>query len=214
MMAKNLGKFWPQFWPQMAIFSPRWPSPGPPAMRFTRLYPAPTRSEPVMSKFRPITTIFSNFFSDFIIFWTHRGPILPLQTLKSNLGTIIERSGSKNCPSLIWETYNIPSAVLFYDPIFDYFSTYFWLYHPGDPDHSALCEGSGSAQLGKLVQNEDNTFTHTTWSIYLAIYTIYGQYIFCPCQNYFCQNTFEKMRALFWGALMAYGTAKTKLKRA
>ena len=25
----------------------------------------------------------------------------------------------------------------FYDQISDYFSTYFWLYHPGDPDHSA-----------------------------------------------------------------------------
>ena len=28
----------------------------------------------------------------------------------------------------------------FYDQIFDYFSTYFWLYHPGDPDHSAYRE--------------------------------------------------------------------------
>ena len=27
----------------------------------------------------------------------------------------------------------------FYDQISDYFSTYFWLYHPGDPDHSAYC---------------------------------------------------------------------------
>ena len=24
----------------------------------------------------------------------------------------------------------------FYDQIFDYFSTHFWLYHPGDPNHS------------------------------------------------------------------------------
>ena len=51
----------------------------------------------------------------------------------------MERSGSKNYPSNIWETYNISSAVLLYDPIFDYFSIYFWLYHPGDPDHSGKC---------------------------------------------------------------------------
>ena len=98
----------------MAIFSPRWPSLGPPAVRFTHLYPALTRSEPVDFKFRPTTNILSTDFG------------------------ICLYPARKTTLSNIWETYNTSSVVLFYDPIFEYFSTYFWLYHPGDPDHSEL----------------------------------------------------------------------------
>ena len=34
---------------------------------------------------------------------------------------------------------NVPNrpGIPFYDQIFDYFSTHFWLYHPGYPDHCA-----------------------------------------------------------------------------
>ena len=87
-------------------------------------------------KFQPITSIFLKRHV-FVILWTCRGPILPLQTSKSGFGTIIERSGSKNYSRNTWETYDISSVVLFYDPIFEYVSNHFWLYHPGEPDHSA-----------------------------------------------------------------------------
>ena len=52
----------------MAIFSPRWPSPDPPAVRFTRLYPALTRCEPVDLNYRPITNICLQKSSDFVHF--------------------------------------------------------------------------------------------------------------------------------------------------
>ena len=44
----------------------------------------------------------------------------------------------------------------FYDQISDYFSTYFWLYHPGDPDHSAL-------NLREFVCNSRNLDPRREW---------------------------------------------------
>ena len=45
----------------------------------------------------------------------------------------------KNYLAFIYQTSQMALGIPFYDQIFDYFSTYFWLYHPGDPDHSGLC---------------------------------------------------------------------------
>ena len=69
-------------------------------------------------------------------------PLLHPERSKSDLGTIIERSGTKNYLGFIHQTSQIDPWILFYDQIFDYFSTHFQLHHPGDPDHSIEWEGS------------------------------------------------------------------------
>ena len=136
MMAKNLAKILCIFWPWMAIFGPRWPSPGPPGVGFNPLYLGPTRSRPSNPRYRPIRLDVSRTNSIFDIFWTPSDPLLPPQRSKSDLGTIIERSGTKNYLGFIYQTSQTALWIQFYDQIFEYFLIHFWLYHPGDPNHS------------------------------------------------------------------------------
>ena len=83
---------------------------------------------------------------DFVFFWTLSEPLLPPSSSKSDLGTIIERSGTKSYVGFIKETSKTDLWTPFYDQVSDYCRTHFWLYHPGDPNHSGfwLCCSANS----------------------------------------------------------------------
>ena len=86
-----------------------WPSRGPFYLPLSSPNPISTGRPQISTDNKHVLPMFF-----LIIFWHHRSPMLPLQTLKSGLGTIIEGSGLKNYPRILWETCNISSAVLFY----------------------------------------------------------------------------------------------------